>query len=112
MTESSSRLLYLVAQAPEPGYEAVFQHWYDNEHIPELLACPGFESAERFELVESRGEAPQFIAIYSVRDEEAFHSEEYLRQSTRRPEDMTPAAREVLSHRVVRFTGKYRPITG
>ncbi len=103
-------ILYLVSQEPKPGYEDVFRRWYDDEHIPELLRCPGFESATRYELVAGMSDAPRYVAIYEVSDMDAFTSAEYLQQSQRRPEEMTPTAREALANRVLHFTGKYRAV--
>ena len=44
---------------PVPGREDEFNEWYDNVHIPELLAVPGMVSATRYALHEA--------AIYHVK---------------------------------------------
>jgi len=40
-----------------------FNHWYNEIHLPEILACPGFVSASRYECVSGE---PQFLALYHV----------------------------------------------
>lgn len=46
------------------GREADYERWYDDRHMPDMLAVPGFVSAERFTVV---GEGPyRFLAIYEV----------------------------------------------
>ena len=32
----------------DPEHEAAFNRWYDEEHIPQKRATPGFRSARRF----------------------------------------------------------------
>ena len=36
---------------PLPGKEAEFNDWYQNAHLPEIISIPGFEGAQRFQLV-------------------------------------------------------------
>ncbi len=46
------------------GREDDFNAWYDNQHIGDVLAIPGFVSAERFTCM---GTAPtKFMAIYEI----------------------------------------------
>jgi hypothetical protein len=40
--------ILLVLTNPVPGREAEFNDWYDNRHVPEVLAVPGFVSCTRF----------------------------------------------------------------
>lgn len=35
------------------GREAEFTAWYENRHLPDLLAIPGFASAQRFRILGS-----------------------------------------------------------
>lgn len=57
-----------------PEDEAEFTRWYDREHIPELLALPGFLSARRFEAV---GDGIRFLAIYELESAAALETKEY-----------------------------------
>ena len=45
-----------------------FNRWYNEKHLPELLACPGFRAASRYEA--TNGE-PKFLAIYEMDTEAA-----------------------------------------
>jgi hypothetical protein len=47
-------------------HEAEFNQWYDQEHIPQLLTVPGFQTGRRYRAVEG---APRYIAIYQLADE-------------------------------------------
>jgi hypothetical protein len=42
------RGLLLTLTEPPPAMEEEFNAWYDEEHIPERLAIPGFRSARRW----------------------------------------------------------------
>jgi hypothetical protein len=55
----SQRVIQVVFSNPVPGREDQFNEWYDNVHIPELLAVPGMVSATRYALHEA--------AIYHVK---------------------------------------------
>jgi hypothetical protein len=56
-----------------PGAEDKFNRWYNEQHLPDVLACPGFVSAARYEA--SAGE-PRFIAIYELESEDALTTPE------------------------------------
>lgn len=62
------RTLLLVGTNPVADHEDEYDEWYSNVHIPEILAIPGFESAQRFVLNPGRrqGELPpqRFFALY------------------------------------------------
>ena len=47
--------------APERDQE--YNTWYDEVHLPQLVALPGFVSARRFRPVD--GDAP-YVAIYEI----------------------------------------------
>lgn len=40
----------LVYSNPTPGQDAAFNDWYDNTHLPQILALPMVVSAQRFAL--------------------------------------------------------------
>lgn len=59
--------------APE-GADA-FNRWYDEVHVPEIVACPGWLGARRYR---SHSERARFLAIYDLSDlTSPFESEEY-----------------------------------
>jgi hypothetical protein len=51
-----------------PGKEAEFNKWYNEIHVPEIVATPSFSSGQRFEIKSHNGQAPahRFLAIYDV----------------------------------------------
>jgi hypothetical protein len=57
-----------------PEYEADFNAWYDQEHIPQLLGVPGFQTGRRYQAVEG---APRYIAIYQLADENVLKSDAF-----------------------------------
>jgi hypothetical protein len=59
-----------------PDAEEEFNRWYNERHLPEVMACPGFRSAARYEC--TLGE-PRYIAIYELEDEHALTTPEMKR---------------------------------
>ena len=52
-----------------PGREQEFNDWYDNQHVKDVLAIPGFVAAQRFERVGGavRAVSPyRYLATYEV----------------------------------------------
>lgn len=47
MSDDAQWLLSITAKV-EPDDEEAFNHWYDKEHLPVILACPGIHSARRY----------------------------------------------------------------
>ena len=60
----------------DPEHEDELNRWYDEEHIPEKLATPGFRSARRF--VDPAG--GRYLAIYELDDASAATSDSYMSQ--------------------------------
>jgi hypothetical protein len=51
-----------------------FNDWYNNTHLPEVLGCPGWRAATRFESLEGQ---PQFLAIYEVDGPDVWKTPEF-----------------------------------
>ena len=66
--------LLLVLVDPAPTLEEELNDWYDNEHLPERRALPGFETARRYT---SLGDGPRYAAIYDLASLEVLQSEAY-----------------------------------
>lgn len=60
----------------EPEWEVEFNRWYDEEHFPERLACPGFVGADRY--VKEEGGGTQYLAIYQLADTGVLEQQPYL----------------------------------
>jgi len=54
---------------------AAFNRWYNEVHVPEILACPGWHANRRYECLDGE---PRFLAIYDLDAPElAFASPEW-----------------------------------
>lgn len=74
MPEARRRGLLLVMIEVDPAHEEEFNRWYNEEHLPERKACPGFLSARRFVAVEGE---PKYLALYDLESPEILESEAY-----------------------------------
>lgn len=55
----------LVLTNPVAGQETEYNDWYDNIHLREVCALPGFTGARRYKL--ATGEYPQkYMALYDI----------------------------------------------
>ena len=53
---------------PLPGKEEEYHDWYQNTHLKEVISVPGFQGAQRFQLVAKlMGADPNtYLAIYDA----------------------------------------------
>ena len=59
-----ARGIILVESRPSsPDRDQEYNTWYDEVHLPQLVALPGFVSARRFRPAD--GDAP-YVAIYEI----------------------------------------------
>ena len=69
--------IMVVQSAPvDPAHEDEYNDWYDNTHVPEICAVPGFVSARRYKVHTPEGSAageaagaaaaPAYLAIYEI----------------------------------------------
>lgn len=66
-------ILVVQTRPSAPDREPEYNDWYNNVHLPELLAVPGFRSARRYRLVDdaaSESDQPRCIAIYDLEAED------------------------------------------
>jgi hypothetical protein len=59
---------------PAPAWEAEFNGWYDQEHIPLRMGAPGFISARRYRSTEHER---NYLAIYEMESAAALKTPEY-----------------------------------
>lgn len=65
---------YVVLSNPTAGNDEAFDAWYDDEHIPDVLAVPGFVAAQRFRLADETAGKPspwRYLALYEIAPEGA-----------------------------------------
>jgi hypothetical protein len=65
-------VLLAVWWEPRPGAEADLDAWYAEEHIPRLLAVPGWLAITRYE--RTAGTGPRFLALHNLADVTAMGS--------------------------------------
>ena len=66
--------LLLVAIDVDAQHEAELNRWYDDEHIAERMAIPGFLRARRFVALEG---GPKYLALYDLESPEVLESTAY-----------------------------------
>ncbi|MSQ10142.1 MAG: hypothetical protein EXR52_03965 [Dehalococcoidia bacterium] len=59
---TTSGILFAVTNT-DPDHEAAFNRWYDERHVSQRQAMPGFTAARRFEAVDS---PYQYMAVYDL----------------------------------------------
>jgi hypothetical protein len=80
--------------------EAVWNRWYDQRHVPELLTVPGFRGGRRFENVPGTqavgvgGPLPKYLALYDLAATSVLTSDAYTALS--RPPRRTDEDRAML----------------
>jgi hypothetical protein len=60
--------IMVVQSSPSgPDREDEYNDWYDNTHIPQIRAIPGFTAARRYKLTGlGTQDAPAYLAIYHI----------------------------------------------
>ena len=84
-TQSIGRTILVVMMDVDPEHDEEFNRWYNDEHLPERLAIPGYVSARRFKLEEGQG-VLQYLCIWELEDASPLQSQEYQAQNARSSE--------------------------
>ena len=72
MTNKNGLLLFMTDI--DPANEAEFNRWYEEEHLAERMAIPGFINARRFQTVEG---SPKYLALYDLETPDVLQSQAY-----------------------------------
>lgn len=77
MTENGNgSLFFAVGVDIDPEVEDEFNEWYNADHLPTVVGCPGFITGRRYE---TRGkDLPRFWAVYEVESKDALRSPELM----------------------------------
>jgi len=75
--KTRGRGLLMVWTDVDAEHEADFNRWYDEDHVPRLLAIPGFLTAGRYRALKG---APRYLAMYELEDHNVLRSAAYLDQ--------------------------------
>lgn len=71
--------MLLVSASVNPAVEDAWNTWYDRVHLPEILACPGFEHARRYVTTDKRGQR-SYQTIYRLSTDDAVRSAEFTKR--------------------------------
>jgi hypothetical protein len=82
MTKTRGAGLLMVWNDIDSEYDAEFNRWYDEEHIPRLLQVPGFLNAGRYAALKG---SPKYLAMYELEDHNVLRSAAYLDTVRYRP---------------------------
>jgi antibiotic biosynthesis monooxygenase (ABM) superfamily enzyme len=63
---TNARHTLLVRTSPVPGREDEFARWYDEVHLAEVLAVPGFVSAQRFAAPDAGDGRQRYVVAYDI----------------------------------------------
>ena len=75
---STAEWLLVVDAEVDPSLEEEWNQWYDHEHLPEIVDCPGFLRGARYV---SAGESGRhYVAIYELTGSEAMSSQEFAQR--------------------------------
>ncbi len=69
--------LLVVDAVVEPSVESEWNEWYDRKHLPEILACPHFQSGARY-VCDAEG-VRNYLTIYALASEEAIRTPEFAK---------------------------------
>lgn len=64
-------VMVVLTQPSDPAREDEYNEWYDNVHVPEVCAIPGFVGARRYKVTDAGPfpvdpAAPAYLAIYEL----------------------------------------------
>lgn len=108
-TQQVGSTILVVMMEVDEADDAVFNKWYNEEHLPERMAIPGYISARRFMLDPGdtpSGGALRYLCIWELEDGSPLQSQLYREQNAR-PTPTKDAAGAVVKQRA---RGLYRQI--
>ena len=101
MAKKGRGIFLVYTDLSDPKYEEDFNAWYNTEHLPELLALPGFLDAARH--VATKG-GPKYLAAYELESVDAVRTPEFKnRKSTPWGQRVSPT---VIGKNLTRIVGE------
>lgn len=70
----TQRALLIAIMEPASAMEEEFNDWYDTEHLPQMRAVPGIDTATRFVAIEGW---PRYLAVYDLQEFAVLRSAAY-----------------------------------
>ena len=68
--------LLIVTATIDPEVEKEWNEWYDTIHLPEIVECPGFRSAQRY-VAQEKDRTRSYVSVYELNDRNALESAEF-----------------------------------
>jgi hypothetical protein len=97
-------VLSVVMDVAEEGLD-LFTGWYEEEHLPKLVAVPGIDAARRFRAVEGALAQPgrlRYLALYEFASLELLRTEAWAQAAS-----MTPRTEQIVPY-IVMMSQLYR----
>ena len=79
MADKKGPAMFMVMVDVPADKEEEFNHWYNEEHLAELLVVPGVLSAARYEAIRS---GPKHLAFYELENADVVRSEAFTSRPT------------------------------
>jgi len=79
-----ARYTFVVLTNAVKDQDEEFNDWYDNRHLPDVLACNGFVAAQRFRLTEMDPEqefSHRYLALYEVETDDLVKANQALTEA-------------------------------
>lgn len=81
---SDAQWLLSITAKVEPGdNEDAFNQWYDHEHLPVILACPGVHAARRY--VTDGPEGRRYLTQYEIDGPQVMQTPEFRKAGADTP---------------------------
>src|SRR5437867_2626152 len=68
----SPRVMYVVNIKIAVKDEKEWNRWHDKEHIPTVLAQPGFIQVRKFRCMKNDSKEAEYFVLYELRNQEAY----------------------------------------
>jgi hypothetical protein len=79
-----TRHVFVVLTNAVAGQEDEYNDWYNNRHLPDVLACNGFVAAQRFKLTEmdpGQEFSHRYLALYEVETDDLAKTNQALTEA-------------------------------
>ena len=87
VSSDDTRAMLVVSITPERDYIEKFHAWYDEEHVGELMSCPGFIRTRRYKALDG---VPNFFSIYELDSPDALQTDTFKGFSGRTHDQLPP----------------------
>ena len=76
--------VFVVFTNPVAGKEAIYNEWYTDVHLADVLKVPGIVAAQRFKLSDVQRDAPpypwQYVSLYEIETDDLNHTLAVLKE--------------------------------